>query len=423
MADEINDFNAKDALEALHKAIDDGDKAMQTHIEMKFAQYDEARSEKDIKFAALEKKNEELVLLSEETGKSLDEIKQRQKDMELHASMITGTDVPLNESKGYKTLDALLRSGVNQYAHAQKLAEYVIEVKADPLLRTDINTDGGFLVPVEMSNELLRQEENMNPARSIVRNRTVSGKTLDQPVRDSILVASRQGESEKNNKDISGYRNEQITPFRMSVTVPTTMDMIQDNAFDIVNEVNTDASEAFAILLGDEFISGPGEKGAKGIFVDPRVTARARQTATVDAVDLVDIRRLQGDNKPGYLTGSRYIFNQQMLAFLRTLKGSNGQFIWQPAITEPAGPTIDGFGYTIMPNMSGPDESGVFVTGEFVAGFGNFVRGYSFFDRTGVSIIRDDVTQAGEAIINWTFHMWNTGRVMIPEAIKPLQVS
>jgi len=199
--------------------------------------------------------------------------------------------------------------------------------------------------------------------------------------------------------------------------------MMMDSAFDIVSELTMDATEAFGIGTGNAVISGDGVKKPTGILGDTRVTGNARDTLAPDTIDLVDIRRMQGDLKLGYLGNARYIFNQSTLAFLRTLKGDNGQFIWQPAITEAAGPTIDGFGYTLMPNMNGPDDAGAFVTGEFPVVFGNFFRGYCIYDRTGMSVIRDDVTQASEAIVNWTFHRWNTGQVLIPESMKALIVT
>ena len=40
-----------------------------------------------------------------------------------------------------------------------------------------------------------------------------------------------------------------------------------------------------------------------------------------------------------------------------------------------------------------------------------------------MSVVRDEVTAAQQAIIKLTFHRWNTGIVTIPEAYKLMQAA
>lgn len=53
--------------------------------------------------------------------------------------------------------------------------------------------------------------------------------------------------------------------------------------------------------------------------------------------------------------------------------------------------------------------------------FGDFSRGYRIIDRTGLAIVRDDVTRAGEAIVLFVMHRWNTGIVTVPEAFRMMR--
>jgi predicted phage gp36 major capsid-like protein len=53
--------------------------------------------------------------------------------------------------------------------------------------------------------------------------------------------------------------------------------------------------------------------------------------------------------------------------------------------------------------------------------YGDWGRGYTIVDRTGLAIVRDELTDAGKAIVKFTLHRWNTGLVTIPEAFQMMR--
>jgi HK97 family phage major capsid protein len=55
--------------------------------------------------------------------------------------------------------------------------------------------------------------------------------------------------------------------------------------------------------------------------------------------------------------------------------------------------------------------------------FGDFRRGYTIVDRTGMSIIRDEYTLKKLAKVEFTMNRWNTGAVTLSDAIKLLKCS
>jgi HK97 family phage major capsid protein len=57
------------------------------------------------------------------------------------------------------------------------------------------------------------------------------------------------------------------------------------------------------------------------------------------------------------------------------------------------------------------------VSGAKPVVFGDLMRGYEIYDMMGMNVVRDDVTQAKNAITLWTFRRYLTGRVILPEAI------
>lgn len=288
-----------------------------------------------------------------------------------------------------------------------------VSLEQKAILRTDSDTAGGFLVPVELERELQREIVELDPVRAAVRVRSITSKTLEMPVRISIPQATWEGEAEEDALGISGYRLVTATPFRQSITVPATLDMLMNGAFDMEAELTTDAAEGMAEGEGQAVIAGTGHKQPEGITTnDIVVTNKMTDVDTsVDADFANSIINITGELKVGY--NPLYLLHRRTLARIRTLRDTNGQFLWQPGLNGPVANTLNGFSYILCPTMDAWDTAG----GDVLV-FADLRRGYTIVDRTGVSVVRDEVTEARKAIVNFTFHRWLTGIVTMPEAIK-----
>ncbi|MEE9160013.1 MAG: phage major capsid protein [Gammaproteobacteria bacterium] len=352
-----------------------------------------------------EEKNQELAKELEAKKAEKDEFDTRFKDIELElAKKSAGNDPDWRESDEFKAFNLLCAKGYEG-----------LDVEEKQLLRTDQDISGGFLVPTELDSELRKLIVELDAIRSVARVRTMSVKTLEIPVRTSIPVAEFEGEAETGVDDTSEYNAESVTAFRQSVTVPATMDLLNDSAFNIESEIASDVATSFAEGEGRNFITGDGFKKPKGFLADTRITDIARDSISASVLDADDILLLTGDLKSGY--DPTFILNRRTLAFIRTLKSDTGQYLWQPGINGVVMNTLAGEPYLIANSM--PD----IADNAFPIAFGDFRRGYEIYDRTGTTVIRDNVTRKRQAIIEWTFHRWLTGQVIIPEAITALKIS
>jgi HK97 family phage major capsid protein len=189
--------------------------------------------------------------------------------------------------------------------------------------------------------------------------------------------------------------------------------MLMDSSFDMQSEIMQDAGESFAQGEGSGFVVGTGFKQPEGFTVNADVLANARTSAVSATIGFDDMMNLTGDLKTGY--NPVYVLNRTTLAFLRTLKGGDGHPLWMPGMNGMVMNTINGFPYLIANDM--PD----IASGSISVAFGDFARGYTIVDRTGMSVVRDEFTQKKLAIVEFTLNRWNTGQVVVPEAIKLLQ--
>lgn len=378
----------------------------QLRVEFEKSAPDQGKIEKlEKSLATFEESSQLIVAAQKESDQKALEMSERAEGLETQLKALEA-----EMARGGNTADKKTLHDTDEYkalAHLVKHGEFEsVEQKA--LLRTDVDTSGGFLVPTEMDNAITKEIIEISAIRSLARVRTIGAKSLEIAIRDKIPAATYEGETKAGGDSASEYRNETLTTYRQTHTTPITMDMLMDSAFNMDSELMTDSAEAFALGEGAAFVNGTGNKTPKGFLQDTRVQGLISSTSgTIDADDVILIT---GELKVGY--SPTYVFNRRTLAFLRTLKATDGNFLWQPGLNGVVANTINGFPYLIADDM--PD---IAANSKSIA-FGDFLRGYTIVDRTGLSVVRDEFTKKRESIIEFTFNRWNTGQVTLPEAIK-----
>lgn len=338
------------------------------------------------------------------------------------------------DSEGYKTriekLETLIASGntgsKEQDAAIERKSEYYTSfftffkgksqesIESTKSLRTDSDTQGAYLIPQIMDNQIRKYINEMSPVRLFGRNRVSPGKTMDIPVRLSLPVAYFEGEAEQDQQGQSGYGSETITLYRQSITVPATLDMMISSAFDLEREISSDVGEAFGVGEGLNFVRGSGVKGPHGYINDARI--ETIDTAASGTVAFDDLAEVSGKLKRGQMP--MWFFNRRTLSKLLQIKSTIGVPVWTPVAGD--NPAMI-WGYPYSSDMIHMDDAQTGAGAKPIV-FADMRRGYEIFDLMGISVIRDDLTQKRKAITEWTFRRYLTGRVIIPEAFKIMRV-
>jgi len=352
-----------------------------------------------------EEKNQALVMEMKAREKREEELKERLDAMEVElARKSQAGGKQYKDTAEYKALAAYVKRGDFAIAATEQKA----------ILRTDNDVQGGFLVLPEMDNMITKEITEISPIRSIARVRTTSSKTLAMVIRDSIPTATFEGEAEEGGESNSTYKSENVTAYRQTVTVPVTQDLLMNSEFSMESEIMTDAGEGFAQGEGAGFVTGTGVKSPEGFTVNATLVADARESAGSAAISYNDMVDLSADLKQGY--NPVYVFNRATLAYLRKLIDGSGRPLWLPGLNGVVANTINGYPYVIANDM--PDVA----SNAIAVAFGDFRRGYVILDRTGLAIVRDDISQKKKAIVEFTLHRWLTGQVVLTEAIKLLKL-
>lgn len=344
-------------------------------------------------------------------------------------SRVKDLEVKLATSGGSKAKDE--RDTPEFKAFYEYFSAYNIEsVKPETktLLRTDQDTAGGYLVPPTTDSNIRKKLVELSPVRAFATQRPMSSKTMTVPLRLALLDSSYEGEAEIDNVDASKYGTKTVTAWRHQTTVPITRDQLIMSPFDMESQIASDVGQSFAKKEGNLFLKGTGNKMPEGMLTNAQVLAGKTTSAATGIVNFDDIANLIGSMKVGY--NPMLFMNRLTFARLLQLKTTIGSPLWQPVAGEkPA--TIWDQPYTAsfidMDSLIDATYSQGTLTANATSAtipimYADLAQAYEIYDLAQMTVIRDDVTRKRYAIIEYTFARYNTGGVIMPEAIKILKV-
>jgi len=357
--------------------------------------------------AILEKQenaNQELVKKINEEKASREDLEAKYNDIEaeLKRGSLVG-EKKEEASKELKSFEKFLSLGEKEYSR-------VLEEKT---LRTDVNTNGGYLAPAEYVNEIIKDITEISPVRQVARVIRTSAKEIEIPKRTGLVSGGWVGEIEAASSSNSTYGMEKISVNKMMVYSDISVEMLQDSAFNMRQEISSDVAEDFARIEGAAFVSGNGVKKPEGLLSNEHVaTYNSGDASELTADSLFEI---QGEIKAGYdLT---YMMNRKTLhQHVRTLKDNNGQYLLQMGLGSLPS-TIAG-----VPYVLGNDMPDVAANAKPII-IGDFRKAYYIVDSTDVTVLEDPYTQAISGVRRFNFYKRVGGQVVLPEAIKILKIA
>lgn len=380
------------------------------------SEYKEKMDKLSIAFENAEKKNAEVIAEMKAKEEKAAAVEKKLNELETKFYRPTGSSQIkiVSEAEMHFKKALLSRERMDavvelKQMNEKSLLESGMETK---YMRTDSNIDGGYLCPPEWSKEIAKKMIEISPMRSVCRVTTVGAKVFEQPVRNTLAEASYEGEAEAVTDTNSQYGLVEIVNNRLTAKIPVTYEMLNDGHYDIMAEIQNDAAIQFAKKEGYMFLQGNGVKQPYGLMTDTAVPTRNSGLAA--DINFDNLKLMTGDLKAGY--NPSFMLNRRTVAYLATLKNSVGAYLWQEGSTSDGVPsTLCGYPYIRAIDM---DDIGA---GLYPVIFGDFKEGYQIVDRFGLYVIRDEITKADRAMIQFIFHLYNGGKVRLSEAFIKLR--
>ncbi|WP_339764939.1 phage major capsid protein [uncultured Sulfitobacter sp.] len=360
MLDGINDKSTKEQRAEAEIAVD---KALAETAEI------EARAERMGKLEAAEKRAEEARDLEERQAREakrpgVDAAEARQGgDMDYR----TAFHAYLRAEGQMGAMDAEARSVLSRgYTTVEQRAQ------------TTTNTAGGYTVPTELMNILIKSMQAWGPMYSedvaTVLTTSGGGQITMPTVNDTAVTAGAHTEgatlTDDGGKDVT-FGQKVLEAFAYDTEWLRVSKELADDSIMAMEQVLGDLlGERLGRIANLQLTTGSGSSAPNGVVTASTLGKTATGTAAITGDEIID---LVHSIDPAYRMGPKvqFMFNDSTLAAIRKLKDGDGNYLWQMGNVQQGQPgSLLGYSYRVNQAM------GSLAAGNKVMLFGDFGKYY-----------------------------------------------
>lgn len=288
---------------------------------------------------------------------------------------------------------------------------------------------GGYSVADEAIQAFDRSEKYYGPVRAVARViQTLTGAQLPIPrVDDTANTGEIVGEGSAVTTTADPVFGQVVLdPFKYSSkALLVSMELLQDSAIPLVDVLFSKLGERIGRKQNTDFSIGAGTTLPYGVQVQASL---GKTAAATNAITWDEIFDLQASVDPAYSNrpGVGFMMHQSTANYLRKLKDSNNQYLWQMAIqaTSPAQGNAAGsagriLGYPVYINN---DMDSAFSTNKRLVLFGDF-QSYWIQDAGGPVFRRADELRVLNGEVVFVAFRRSDGNLVNTAAVKYLRTA
>jgi HK97 family phage major capsid protein len=282
------------------------------------------------------------------------------------------------------------------------------------LLQEGVDTDGGYLVPVEFDRNLVQAMADANIMRRLA-NVITTAAPRKIPMVAQESTASWVDENATIPESTVTFAQKTIDAYKLTDLVRVSQELLYDSMFNLPAFLTREFARALGAAEEQAFLVGTGIGRPTGLFrttggADIGVTA-----ASTSSISFDDLIGLVYSLRVPYRRNARFIMNDGTVGAVRKLKDSNGQFLWQPSLQ--VGEPDRLIGYPIYTSPYVP----TLAASALVASFGDYSN-YWIADRQGRSMQRLVELYSINGQVGFLISQRVDGKVILSEGIKLLQM-
>lgn len=264
-------------------------------------------------------------------------------------------------------------------------------LKENRSLSSASDKDGGYTVPSDISQEILRGIQEMNSVRNLVKVVPKKAPTGTYTVRTGV-AAKLFNVSEK--EAISELKNMEFEEIKYNVKkfagfLPAPNELLNDSFVDFVKEIKDWLIESSNTTENEEIFYGTGgEKGIEGIIT----SGKYKTIAAPSDVDIKFLRKVKNLIKQGYRKNAKFVMNTEAFEAVSNIEDKNGRGLLAIDPRNEDQYLLFGRPVEIYDEITTDD-----ATKKTHILFGDFKRAYYMFDRQTFEIKMTDV--GGDAFL------------------------
>lgn len=344
-------------------------------------------------------------------------IERRQRAEAFDKALDNPVNSPITSIPGHDPEKKEDRSG-QQYKNAfgRYLRNAQVGYDVNNVLSVGTDSDGGYTVPDEFERTLVEALADENVFRTMATSIKTASGDRKIPIVATTGSASWVDENAAIPESGATFDQKTLSAYKLATMVKVSEELIADSAFNLEEFMAREFARRFAVAEEAAFCTGNGTGKPAGVFdatkgASAGITAAKADTFTAD--ELID---LFYSLRAPYRSKAMWFMNDTTVKIVRKLKDSNGQYIWQPALTAGAPDMI--FGRPYKTSVAAPEAT----TGNTAVLFGDF-KYYWIADRKIRTIRRLNELYAVNGQVAFLGTERLDGCLILTEAIKGLKMA
>lgn len=328
----------------------------------------------------------------------------------------------LNE-KGAKTIETSNRKEFAAKYNSDLLLKYLGQ--SNPELSKDvtiaIGPDGGYLIPVDISNRVIMDIKESSPVRELAYVESIRTNQRIYYVDIDEVTCGWLSEKETATKTTTPTLKKVTIDCETMYAEPQISGLaIEDSGTEATNWISRHVSDKFARTEATSFLTGNSEKQPRGLLTFDAGTSweQIEQVdvdlrSTTDGVAYKGLIDVMTALKAGYQTNAAWMVNRLTYRQILKLTDGDGRFVFLPTLETRGGfngPTLMNQRIRLATDMPTPAQNALAIL------YGDFNRTYTILDRRGIFVFRDPYTAWPMVKLNFTKRVG--GNVVLYESMK-----
>jgi HK97 family phage major capsid protein len=258
------------------------------------------------------------------------------------------------------------------------------------------NTEGGYVVPLEIAGTIDRILAKASPIRALATVQQISSSVYRKPITTVEAASGWVGETDSVSQTAAPTISAIDFPAMELYAMPAaTQPLLDDAQVDMDAWLANEVQIVFAEQEGAAFVNGTGSSQPTGFLSYTNVadaswswgnlgyiaSGAAGAFADTDPTDA--LINLAYAPKQGYRANGTWVMNRKTESVVRKFKDGDDNYVWAPGAG--AGQPATLLGYPVAEAEDMPD----IAANSYSVAFGDFRRGYLVVDRVGIRILRD----------------------------------
>ncbi|MFM9889768.1 MAG: phage major capsid protein [Rickettsiales bacterium] len=325
--------------------------------------------------------------------------------------------------KAARPEDGEYKTAFNSYL--RKGSETALEKFETKYLSAGNDSYGGYLVPNQLADLIIRIVNESSPMRKLASVETISSDSLDliEDVVDMDAAwADEVTDRTATDSNTSTLTRNTIDTFELFAQPKATQKLIDDANIDIERWIAEKVADKMARLEATAFINGNGTTQPKGILNYTNVSGvpawgsvQYVPTGTSAVITADSLVQLYYSLKDDYAKQASFLMHRTTAQTVRLLKDTTNQYIWQPGLAAGTPDTLMGVPVTLAADMPTPAASSYSIA------LADFKRAYLIVDKFGIRTLRDPFT--GKPFVKFYTTKRVGGKVVNTDALKLLKLS